>query len=412
MPRLNAIAIAALSVNAHPAVNAGPAVNAAAAETVGTVACSLALESGDSPSASTQVQLLPDGLFKATDGRPFDVPSGQWLMNAAAWHAIQAAAAAQVNEFHFDYEHQTLNAEKNGQPAPAAGWFKGTALRYVPGQGLFATDVAWTANARAHIEAKEYRYISAVFAYSKSTGQVLALLHVALTNQPALDGMRAIAALKSAQPYPPTQLTDHQSTNQSTNGENSMNEALLRLLAALGISTEGVNLDDAAALNGLIDDAITAHQAQTDKAMAAATAAATEVAALKATHATQSSAGIDPSKFVPVAAFNELQLQVAALSKQAGSDAVAELLDKEKAKIYGKSDREWLAAVGKEKGVAALKTMLGERVAIAALTTTQTTTTTDLDNDKGVAALTAEDKAVADLLGISHQDFAATKPAV
>lgn len=180
-----------------------------------------------------------------------------------------------------------------------------------------------------------------------------------------------------------------------------MNEELLRLLAALGISVEGVNLEDAAALKALIDKAIAAIKANTDSA----TAAATEIAALKA-----KSTGIDISEFVPVAAFNELQVQVAALSKQAGTNAVAELLEKEKAKIYGKSDREWLETVGKEKGVAALKAMLNERVAIAALTTTQTTTTTtDLDKDKGLAALTAEDKEVADLLGISHKDFAASK---
>ncbi|MGK4303302.1 phage protease [Shewanella xiamenensis] len=374
MPRLNEIAIAVAALS----------VKASASETVGTVACSLALESGD-----TSVQLLPDGLFKATDGRPFDVPTGQWLMNDAAWQSIQAAAKAKVNDFHFDYEHQTLNTEKNGQPAPAAGWFKGSSLSYVPGQGLFANPVEWTPKASAHIAAKEYRYISAVFSYSKTTGQVLELLHVALTNQPALDGMRAIAALKSSTPYNPT------------NGDNTMNEELLRLLAALGISVEGVNLEDAAALKALIDKAIAAIKANTDSA----TAAATEIAALKA-----KSTGIDISEFVPVAAFNELQVQVAALSKQAGTNAVAELLEKEKAKIYGKSDREWLETVGKEKGVAALKAMLNERVAIAALTTTQTTnTTTDLDKDKGLAALTAADKEVADLLGISHKDFAASK---
>lgn len=181
-----------------------------------------------------------------------------------------------------------------------------------------------------------------------------------------------------------------------------MNEELLRLLAALGISAEGVNLEDTAAVKALVDKAIAAQKAQTD----AATAAATEVAALKATRV----AGIDPSQFVPVAAFNELQVRVAALSKQAGADAVTELLEKEAAKIYGKSDREWLENIGKEKGVAALKTMLTDRIAIAALTTTQTTTTTtDLDKDKGLAVLTAEDKAVADQLGISHKDFAATK---
>lgn len=380
MPASNAIAITALTKQSP---NQGA---------VGTVACSLTLESSDSSTPVTTVQLLPDALFKATDGRPYDVPSGQWLMNKAAWQSIQAAAKAQVNDFHFDYEHQTLNTEKNGQPAPAAGWFKGASLRYVPGQGLFADEVDWTAKASAHIAAKEYRYISSVFAYSLVTGQVLELLHVALTNQPALDGMRAIAALKRSY------------SGTKTTGENTMNEELLRLLAALGISVDGVNLDDAAALKALIDKAITAHKEQTDSA----TAAATEIAALKAN--AQKTIDIDPAKYVPVEAFKELQVQVAALSKQAGSDAVAELLEKEKAKIYGKSDREWLENIGKEKGVAALKSMLDERTAIVALTTTQTTaTTTETDKDKGLAALTAEDKAVADLLGISHKDFAATK---
>lgn len=55
------------------------------------------------------------------------------------------------------------------------------------------------------IAADEYRYISCVFAYDK-TGRVTRILHAALTNFPALDGMdevfvAALAAnLSSDQP--------------------------------------------------------------------------------------------------------------------------------------------------------------------------------------------------------------------
>ncbi|MCW5597794.1 MAG: hypothetical protein KIT59_01570 [Nitrosomonas sp.] len=90
-----------------------------------------------------------------------------------------------------DYEHQTLLAAQNGQPAPAAGWFGKLAWRE---SGLFAVDVEWTGRASQMIEGGECRYISPVFAYDKKTGKVKRLLHAALTNNPALDGMDAVAA--------------------------------------------------------------------------------------------------------------------------------------------------------------------------------------------------------------------------
>jgi phage I-like protein len=90
-----------------------------------------------------------------------------------------------------DYEHQTLLAAQNGHPAPAAGWFSKLEWRE---SGLFAIDVEWTERATQMIEGGEYKYISPVFAYDKKTGKVLRLLHAALTNNPALDGMDAVAA--------------------------------------------------------------------------------------------------------------------------------------------------------------------------------------------------------------------------
>jgi len=82
-------------------------------------------------------RLFPAGEFRARDGRPTDAPT--WRMDAQiAQHLIDQVAAAGV-DYVIDYHHQTLLAEKNGQPAPAAGWFD--ALEWHEGYGLYAIDV-------------------------------------------------------------------------------------------------------------------------------------------------------------------------------------------------------------------------------------------------------------------------------
>ncbi len=64
-------------------------------------------------------------------------------------------------------------------------------MEWREGAGLYATGVEWTDNAAAMIAAGEYKFISPVFAYNKR-GEVLELLHAALTNTLALDGMDAV----------------------------------------------------------------------------------------------------------------------------------------------------------------------------------------------------------------------------
>lgn len=61
------------------------------------------------------------GKFRATDGRPHDVP--HWFIDADLAAQIIAEFEARANRTVVDYEHQTLLAAQNGQPAPAAGWF-------------------------------------------------------------------------------------------------------------------------------------------------------------------------------------------------------------------------------------------------------------------------------------------------
>lgn len=150
---------------------------------IGLAACAITV------TASNEIQLLPAGPFRATDGRPHDV--AHWVIDAALSAEIIAEFAARANRTVVDYEHQTLLTAQNGQPAPAAGWFGKLEWRE---SGLYAIDVEWTERATQMIDGGEYRYISPVFTYNKKTGQVTRLLHAALTNNPALDGMDAVAA--------------------------------------------------------------------------------------------------------------------------------------------------------------------------------------------------------------------------
>ena len=154
-------------------------------------ACILELASGE-----RELQLLPAGKFRAHDGRPTDAPA--WYIDGALAQRLIVAARARANPFVIDYEHQTIAAEKNGQPAPAAGWWQNANMEWREGQGLFAVNVEWTDKARAMIAAGEYKFFSPVFKYDKQTGAVTAILMGAITNYPAIDGMEALAARAAA----------------------------------------------------------------------------------------------------------------------------------------------------------------------------------------------------------------------
>jgi len=155
------------------------------------VTAALAFELGIN---NSKIQLFPAHDFKAKDGRPKEIT--RWKINRTIAANLISQIDQQQDKVLIDYEHQTLNASKNGQPAPASGWFKN--IQWVEGLGMFATDVEWTEKAKNLIKNKEYRYISPVFSYNKKTGEILALHHVGLVNQAAIDGMQDVSELMAA----------------------------------------------------------------------------------------------------------------------------------------------------------------------------------------------------------------------
>ena len=182
-------------------------------------------------------KLLPFGQFRSVDGRPEDAP--YWYTDDASGSALAADLNAQKVKILFDYEHQTLHAEKNGQPAPASGWITPGNVQWRNGQGLYAKS-DWTEMAAKHIEKKEYRYLSPVFLYD-STGKVKKYLHGALTNNPALDNLGEITAALS------------QKFNQQME-QKPMDKALQALLCSvLGLKEDATEVQITAALTLAID---------------------------------------------------------------------------------------------------------------------------------------------------------------
>lgn len=122
------------------------------------------------------IEILPVGEIRARDGR-------RWTLDDPAMVIANTLLYRNGLDLVIDYEHQTEAAERNGQPAPAAGWIKELEVR----DGAIWGRVEWTERAAEAIRAKEYRYFSPVFAHERKTGRVTMIDSGALTNNPALD---------------------------------------------------------------------------------------------------------------------------------------------------------------------------------------------------------------------------------
>ncbi|MDR8523473.1 phage protease [Shewanella fidelis] len=370
------------------------------------------------------IQALPDGLFASVDGRPSDVAAGKWLMDEAAFTALQANTPHQSGDLVIDYEHQTLNKEKNGQPAPAAGWFSIDDLQYRQGEGLFIKP-RFTDNAIAYLSAKEYKYFSLVFGYDTNTGRPQFIHSAALTNRPGVDGMLPLATLSaqleasqffgsgSGLLAKHTQSnTAHANRIENQPEELHVNPLLKKLLAGLGIEvasdTDALTAEQETAALSALDELSTA--------AASVDGLNQRLAALSANSNTDTNTNangqVNLSEYVPVATVNALRDQLAQLSAQNGlltiDQAVKDAVDEGRVLAC---EQDYLLALGKQQGMAALSAHLDGRKPINALTTTQTATVAKPDMQDNLAALSADEKNLADAWGMSHADYAKAKAA-
>lgn len=119
------------------------------------------------------IELLPPGpVIKGRDGRT-------WRLNDP--EKVVSHFRASNTPLLLDYEHGSEVKAPKGEAAPASGWCVEMEVR----NGAVWGKTEWTARASNHIAAKEYRYISPVFAYDRS-GLIHFLYSAALTNAPNL----------------------------------------------------------------------------------------------------------------------------------------------------------------------------------------------------------------------------------
>jgi phage I-like protein len=136
-----------------------------------------ALDLGAARPVPEWVHLLPLGEIACRDGRgPYRLDDPQGVIAATTAH--QKGVPLPI-----DYDHQLLYSEKNGKPAPAAGWITDLEVR----EGGIWGRVEWTEAAAAHLAAREYRYLSPVYRYLKHDGTVTRIECAALTNIPNLE---------------------------------------------------------------------------------------------------------------------------------------------------------------------------------------------------------------------------------
>lgn len=334
------------------------------------------------------LQVTPAGKFVASDGRDMEVPA--WHIDAAAASKVIARFKARKTPPVLDYEHQTLHKEENGQPAPAAGFFRD--LEWREGQGLFA-QVELTQRAVQYLRDGEYRYFSPVFMYSPKTGDVLDLQMGALTNFPAIDGMQELS-LRAAATFG---LFDDE--------EPPVNPLLKAVLAALGLADTTTEEQAIAALT-----AHTENRAAL-RTLVGAAIDADDAAVLAACTGLKAKAGNpDPAKFVPVDALQAVQGQVAALSarlqerdnKDLESEIQAALADGRLLKPL----EGWARDLGK-KDRAALTAYLGAAAPIAALGGSQTAGQQPQPDPS--TGLTDSEMAVCTAMGLSPEQFKAAK---
>ena len=335
-----------------------------------------------SPENDGWAQLLPAGHFSAVDGRPYDVPGGQWYLDGEIAARLINQVRGLANDRLIDYEHQTLKAEENGQPAIASGWFNADEMQWREGDGLYIKP-RWTDKARGHIQSDEYRYLSAVFPYDKRTGAPVALKMAALVNYPGLDGLQQVSALRG-------QFQNHK------HKENAMDQWLIDLLAKIGIDVSDDKVSDEqgqAALSAVV--------ALVSKAATADTLS-DEVAALKANTKGE---GVDLSQYVPKKMYDDAVVEIASLkgenSQQSMDQLIKGALDEGRA---FKREEDYLKQFGVQQGVAALKRMLESRAPIAALKGKQTATLQDPEKPKE-QDLNAAELAVLKATGISKDEF-------
>ena len=122
------------------------------------------------------IELIPTGpTVTGRDGRT-------WLFDDLAQQLVLSAFISRGIDMVIDWEHSTEVQAPQGEPAPAAGWIDRLEVR----NGALWGHVTWTPRASGQVAAREYRFVSPVFDYDDTYRRVFRMVSVGLTNKPNL----------------------------------------------------------------------------------------------------------------------------------------------------------------------------------------------------------------------------------
>lgn len=353
------------------------------ASTIAVAASAAPLALSQSGEVPSRIKLLSyQDVFYCRDGRgPYKLEgrdhAEQVIAATVAW---QKGADPMI-----DYDHQSVYGavEGVGGTAPAAGWIKNLVAE---ADGIYA-DVEWTVAASAALTAREYRYISPFFKVDAASRKVTRIVNVGLTNSPALE-LPAIASADFTQ----------------AQEDNEMSTIAISVLAsALALAATATEQDVLASINGLKADKDKASKALGDIRTGLGLTAVVpdnEVAVAASTLRARAEAGVDATKYVPKASYDELVQQLAALNEERVVAAVDAGV--EEGKIQPSLRDELIKMARGDINVIASYTSKavafgGEKKAAEAKPTA------------GDAKLTDEEAAVCSMLGLKPEDFLAAK---
>lgn len=311
------------------------------------------------------IELMPVGEFRLGDGRSklaLRLDDPETIIRTSL-----ASAAGGI--LPIDFDHRTF-AKQGAQDSRAAGWITG--LR-VEGQRIMAS-VEWTAEGRAALEGRSYRFLSPVFKNLKD-GKVVLIEGAGLVNMPAIPQLRQLASRETTM------------------------EPIEQIAGLLGLSADKP-ADIVARVTAL---------AATETQLASITAAAgvSGADAVRQVCAKLASPQVDPARYVPIKALEEVQTQLASLQKDATEGKVDAAL--ERARDAGKLTpalEDWARQLASkdlsqfEAWAAASPAVvnLGQRQLAGRVPPTQ-------QPDQ----LSDVERQMASMIGVSEEDFLATR---
>ena len=317
-----------------------------------TLTVKLALAGGGQDVSPPEwIMLIPAGRIEAVDGRTFinDAPE-----------AVVARFEAHGLELPIDINHR-MELMPAGEEAPAMGWITALDVR----EGAIWARVEWTPRGEEALRNREYRYISPAFLHDEQ-GRILELLSAALVTQPAFR-MPALAAREPS----------HTSKEQIMDRK--------ALCQRLGLPEDA---DDAAVLAAI--DTLKQASASEDK-------------------------DITPERYVPRADYDRVQAELAAVRKELAERERRALAEAAEAlvedgiragKIAPASRDFWLGVASENKeGLRRVEQFLASAPQIVPVDE-------QADSDDACPpkkALTAAEKQVAAVLGLTDEEFIAAR---